>query len=166
SSLIPSYFCFYGIVDFLFLTKHISVELFRKPLRIMLLLAGCAQIYQLVRRLLEQPSMDSGEDLKGPLSSPLIFYVTLLTVLSSSIKFLNPTGSLREYMRVFDESSLGGHAEFIYALLLSVSHSLLNAFLSFLILCLVKKYKNYFINNLTIINNMLLSITGILILLA
>jgi hypothetical protein len=101
-----------------------------------------------------------------PVPNLVIFYVTLLTMLSSSIKFLSPTDSWRKYGLALDRESANSYLYFGHAIIFSALYSLSNALPTLLLLVGIKKYKNYFINHLTIINNILLSAAGILILLA
>ncbi|MDR1425818.1 MAG: hypothetical protein LBI70_02390 [Rickettsiales bacterium] len=166
--LVCSYFCFYGLTDFLFLTGFLSIELLGKSVRILLLFVGYLQIYKFLKGLSENDEiasvgLNSGKyDLSGPVPNTTILYITLLTVLASSIKFLNPASNLGFFI-----SALGGagaRKEFSYALLFSVFHSFSNALAVVIFWKIICRYKNCLINYLTIINNILLSITGILIL--
>ncbi|MDR1494592.1 MAG: hypothetical protein LBI29_00970 [Rickettsiales bacterium] len=166
--LVCSYFCFYGVVDFMFLTGHLSIVLVAWPIRILLLLLGYLHIYLAMSRLFADSYDNLGpeKNIKDPIANPIAFGATLLTMLSSSVKFLNPTESWQKYELVLNKGGPNVYFDYAQILLLSVSYSLLNAMVVFLLWKIVKKYKNYFINHLTIINNILLFITGILILFA
>jgi glutaredoxin len=161
-TLVSSYFCFYAVTDFLFLTKQLSIVLMAWPLRLLLLFLGHLYLYRAIDRLLGTESRENVAE--GPLASPTIFYATLLTMLSSSTKFLAPAESWQNYGLALARGA-GGWLDCLYALVLSISYSALNALAVFLLWKVIKKYKNYFIDHLTTINNLLSLMLGIFVLL-
>jgi hypothetical protein len=161
------YFGFLALVDFLFLTKQIDINLLQGALRGLLLVIGFLCLFRVTENLVLHPKARKSAKIPvGEISSWSFFFASMVTVVSSSLKFLEPTASWQQFEIILGQQITNTFLYHFCTLFSTIAPSAIDILAIFPVIFIVSKYKNYAKENLTIINNMLISLSGIFIIFA
>ncbi|MDR2778269.1 MAG: hypothetical protein LBB13_02075 [Rickettsiales bacterium] len=163
--IVSCYFGFSTIIDFLLLTGHMNLLPLDGTMTVLRLFIGYLCLLFATDKFIENGHSKAfaADRVEGSIPNSTLFAISLLTMLSSSIKFLKPSGDWQKYELVLNRYSSKFFLYYFCAIFSTFFYSILNISFVFVILVLHKKYKNYYINYLTIVNLLLLLIAGIFI---
>jgi hypothetical protein len=159
------YFGFSIIIDFLLLTKNIDIFLLDRAAGVLLLSIGYFCLLFAASRILEEVNYPKNfrTRTRGPIPAPILFAVSLLTILANFIKFLNPSNNWQKYELVLDENIANFFLYHSYALFSTFFYSIVNISITSAVLIIFVRHKDSYINNLTIVEGLLLLVIGIFI---
>ncbi|MDR2077808.1 MAG: hypothetical protein LBP39_02465 [Rickettsiales bacterium] len=165
--IIFSYFGLLMIADFMFLSKHIDVLLFDGTISILALAIGYFCLLFATNRLLKA---NYGRNqrvarIKDPIPLPILFIISLLTILSSSVKFLKLSDNWQKYGIVLNRQNSKIFLYYFYIIFSVFFYSTLNISIVLAVYKVFLRYKNNYINYLTIVEDLLLLTVGIFIIL-
>ena len=161
--VILSYFTFLGFTKFLFLISFINISLFIKIIRIVFIILGYYVIYKVVSNIsYPRNSNYDYNKVEEKLSTKKVLFITLLTFLAASIEFIKPTKILDIYTSTLNQSKIR-NINYIFNNFTYVFSTTVLSFLIFYIYCFLLKKTKLFKNSLTIINDLLMLLTGIFI---
>ena len=162
-TVVISYFSFLMIIKFFIITNFINVSVFIRLIRISIFILSYYVIYSAINKITSVNKNDfENNKFIEKLPTYLVFFITFLTFVSAITEFIQPINILNIYEYKINEQSISKFNYFLSNFAYVFSTTTLSLLLFCICYFLLKKVK-FLKNNLTIINEVLKLLIGIII---